>query len=398
MMRNDTVSREASVPPAPLVAPLSVKKPAQKQKQKSQKEKSSSFKDLLLKKLTCWRDKQDLTLLEEVPGVPLESWVSSPDIISFPCSLSSAQRKIIHDVAVRLALCHASNGNGEERYVSVSREAEFLAEHDSTVDSSGKGSKWFNDTVPKQFYAPRELTSQEKRSQKSLLKKSLAFCGIHPDTIVPSPYPCPVVVVSGSDSRKDETGLAIKAQKQSAVRGGDCKLLEDLSQTGEVSNSGEYIDTHALLLECASFLSSCECVAFDAEMHSYRSYNGIVCLLQFTGQRSIATAPVSLAAAAAPEAVPEAATTATSSSPSASSSSSSPATMQAQSPPQVERRSFIIDTLALWKHIGEVLGKARTQYLLKLFRPEKKLKCNIKTLLRNQHQHYSCNTLLFSLR
>jgi len=82
----------------------------------------------LLAKLKAWKDSpEQLTLLEEVPGIRFETWLVDIYVIEFPPTLNSAQRRHVHAAAIDLELAHISVGEGDERRILISRDPEFLA-------------------------------------------------------------------------------------------------------------------------------------------------------------------------------------------------------------------------------------------------------------------------------
>lgn len=62
-----------------------------------------------------------------------------------------------------------------------------------------------------------------------------------------------------------------------------CKNSSDIETEQEMDKPYVLVDTVEDLRETVSALSRCSEVAFDLEMHSYRTYHGITCLIQLSG-------------------------------------------------------------------------------------------------------------------
>ena len=63
----------------------------------------------------------------------------------------------------------------------------------------------------------------------------------------------------------------------------DGKNRTDAECEQDMSKPHVLVETVEGLYQCCSALSQCAEVAFDLEMHSYRTYHGITCLIQLSG-------------------------------------------------------------------------------------------------------------------
>ena len=68
------------------------------------------FKNSLHEKLLAWKNGTDISAIGEVVGIPENAWCGGGDVVSFPISLSPAERRIAHQLCLRLDLFHASSG------------------------------------------------------------------------------------------------------------------------------------------------------------------------------------------------------------------------------------------------------------------------------------------------
>jgi hypothetical protein len=92
------------------------------------------FKNALHDKLLAWKTGTDISSIF-VEGIPEKNWCGNLDVVSFPSTLSPAERRIAHQLCLRLDLFHASYGEGEKRYVTISK-APFESTQQSSNDQS----------------------------------------------------------------------------------------------------------------------------------------------------------------------------------------------------------------------------------------------------------------------
>lgn len=203
-----------------------------------------SFEIRLAAKMKLWVDGLDLKSAEEVPGIDDKVFEASPDLIIFPCSLNPYERKILHKVAVELSLHHASFGEGAERFVCFSKTPHFTDIEKNLQPSEAKKNPWYDNSVPKvnRFPSCLELNGHELHK---------LHCFIH----------------NQESSSFSYTILY--------------HYLEDLTFYPPSTHIAPIlIDSEELLVSLTDYLSSLSLIAFDCEMHSYRSYYGLTCIIQ----------------------------------------------------------------------------------------------------------------------
>lgn len=64
------------------------------------------FKNSLHEKLLAWKNGTDTSAVSEVIGIPENVWAGNSDIVAFPPSLSPAERRIVHQLCLRLDFFH----------------------------------------------------------------------------------------------------------------------------------------------------------------------------------------------------------------------------------------------------------------------------------------------------
>lgn len=234
------------------------------------------FKNSLHEKLLAWKNGTDMSAVDEVAGIPETAWCGGGDIISFPSSLSPAERRIAHQLCLRLDLFHASSGEGENRFVTVSKSGDFESIQQST--------------------SMDEVTSNyciwyDERSVKPLVK-SKYFCLT--DTEIHELQKC-LVTAPGTVNEKVTVSLCadflldFELRNLSNMSHLNAKFPEggknrsDVECEQDMDKHHMLVDTVEGLHQAAAALSACFEVAFDLEMHSYRTYHGLTCLIQLSG-------------------------------------------------------------------------------------------------------------------
>lgn len=254
--------------------------------------------------MEAWRNSsfQKLTELDDVPGISFETWLVDFYILNFPPTLNPAQRRHVHDAAIALNLAHLSVGEGKARFIVVSRDPNLLSqilngdqestntntiEPQSLLGPSRKSSanRWFDDRAvkPKVIAYFQRATEAALAGEQRLLAKIKSYFGLHPELRLRVP------AISGTSSSSIRRHAALTTLQ-------NCDRAEN--------HTAALVDSVETLIKMAQHLSTCTEIAFDCEMHHYRSFNGLTCLLQLRGGG----------------------------------------------------RDFIVDTLAVWDSVGPTLG------------------------------------------
>eukprot|EP01041_Mallomonas_annulata_P003621 gene3621-7203_t len=199
-----------------------------------------TFENSLYDKLYAWKEGQDIAKCTEIVNVPDSVFQASSQVVFFPPILSSAERRIVHKLAIRLELYHASFGEGSSRYTCVSKTSDFDGLHTPSHENK---SVWYNSTVEKVKRTPLCLSFDEDKLKQ--IQETM-------DKIEPSMFSY-LIYLNG---------------------------ITDLSSVSSTNDSCKIVDNLASLQDLVTTLSSRAAVAFDCEMHSFRSYYGITCTIQ----------------------------------------------------------------------------------------------------------------------
>ena len=278
------------------------------------------FKNSLHEKLLAWKNGTDISAVGEVTGIPENAWCGGGDIVSFPSTLSPAERRIAHQLCLRLDLFHASSGEGENRYVTISKSCDFESfQQTSTIDQTTPTyCMWYDEKSIKPLLKPRFFSLSEieiKQLQKNL---STLPTSIHENVTVTldsgflmdqeienlshmshlnAKWNVGEVGINQSESQflhQSNTNLNsnlnpnlsnnLNSNLNSNVKS-NIKSNFDLDLECEQNMNKPHILVQTLegLKHTAKALNLCCEIAFDLEMHSYRTYHGITCLIQLSG-------------------------------------------------------------------------------------------------------------------
>ena len=277
-----------------------------------------SWQHLLEDKMRAWlaMDYDLLSALDEVPGVDLETWLVDCYLVHFPATLTPAQRRLVHVVSSSLGLAHASFGRDAMRYCIISRDAEFLAHIDddgSYLEDGGAHPSsdtlhtpvWIRPPPPSQKWYDPSITSkprvvphflrvslQHSAAEQHLVVRMKSYFGLHPEQSLHVPEASRRLGLGLGLGVGMEVTRAAGSSSSIIISAGGSDWLDPLSppafppqQTLRYTRPWDaslvtIVDTIPKLLAAATILSLATEVAFDVEMHSYRSFYGMTCLVQ----------------------------------------------------------------------------------------------------------------------
>ena len=232
-----------------------------------------TFELELRAKLLAWSCPEANCTAPEVTGIPSYTW-SNPEKIEFPCTLSAARRAVIHKASMTLDLFHVSKGSKSKRQITVFKtKPEAVATTDINVGAE-------ND---KKKSSVREI----KKINWLEAKKNMIIVEEFKPVVVP-------FVISMTDTEKQErlklvenigdNSFGLHSDAKIYIMQGAIGLLDTAGTNADSRVVPQLVDTAELLAGALTMLSACSEVAFDAEMHSFRSYYGITCTLQLCGR------------------------------------------------------------------------------------------------------------------
>jgi hypothetical protein len=201
------------------------------------------FENILYDRLSIWRDNLENNFVEECPGIPDVLFENSTDVIKFPPNLNSAERRAVHNVATRLQIFHASCGVGSDRYVFISKTKKSL---DELNTSSELKSCWYNPTIPKVKHLP--ISTSFDITEMKILRvylENIAFSSL-----------------SYYINLKGPSDLS----HMNSIESIQYRLIDNIDSLNSMIQN----------------LTSCYVIGFDTEMHYYRSYYGITCIIQIS--------------------------------------------------------------------------------------------------------------------
>ena len=227
---------------------------------KNQSETKATFRAILIDELTAWKEGISRSSCDAVsdnnPFAMINGiFNTSLDYVDFPCQLSNWQRKVVHTVAVELDLWHGSFGQKSARYVRVSK-VPLAADVNTPSHVENKV------TLDYQYY---------HLSEDDILRTKLDLEGMGRS------YSSDV----GSWLARLEQDLA---KAHTDAYSGDLSTHVGITTANSVGDGASvscfYVDNEVTLVAMSTALRHCRVVAFDMEMHSYRCYLGMTCLLQ----------------------------------------------------------------------------------------------------------------------
>jgi hypothetical protein len=269
------------------------------------------FKNALFDRLKAWKKGEPSTVV--VGGVPSNIF-DATETIEFPSDLTPAERRIVHQLCLRLDLFHASKGEGESRRVTISKSVDFFEtfsleqEHEQRSATSGDGgdaldavgggagagaksssSVWYDERASKPAVTGRYFDMSEKDIRR-LQEKVEGIASVEPKV---------TVQLRGQVLQMDdavETGSASSSSSSSSSGSGSGSGSRSAAfaramglvpgpeaDTEDVAIPTIVVDTPELLRTAGAALRSCHELSFDLEMHSFRSYHGLTCLIQLSG-------------------------------------------------------------------------------------------------------------------
>lgn len=234
------------------------------------------FKNSLHEKLLAWKNGTDISAVGEVAGIPETAWCGGGDIVSFPSSLSPAERRIAHQLCLRLDLFHASSGDGENRFVTVSKSGDFESiQQSATADHQATNyCIWYDERAAKPLVKSRYFLLDETEIQG--LQRTLA-------TTPGSVNGRVTVTLSSEFLLNFEIKNLSHMSHMNAKWPEGGKNRSDAECEQDMDKPHVIVDTVEELRQTAAALNACAEMAFDLEMHSYRTYHGLTCLIQLSG-------------------------------------------------------------------------------------------------------------------
>ena len=234
------------------------------------------FKNSLHEKLLAWKNGTDMSAVGEVAGIPETAWCGGGDMVSFPSSLSPAERRIAHQLCLRLDLFHASSGEGENRYVTISKSGDFESIQLSTSADQMTQNYciWYDERSVKPLVQSKyfKLSDNEIKVLQRNLATVTGTVNERVSVTVNSPF------LLDNDLKNLSHMAHMNAKWPDGGRNRtDVECEQDMDKPHII------VDTVEALQQTAAALSVCTEVAFDLEMHSYRTYHGLTCLIQLSG-------------------------------------------------------------------------------------------------------------------
>lgn len=255
---------------------------------------SDNFRNKLELKLQNWSDKVDNCNLA-VPGLDNEIFINS-DLINFPTSLSSAERKIVHQIASLYKLHHYSSGSGSSRRIVVSR---YL--NDLEISHS-------NDVMEKPKINHYSLSNDE--SEKNATHLNITIDSSH--------------------------GFIRRYIFESLGR-----IDDQFNPSHSIPSNGIFVNTIKQLKDMVTDIkTNFSEFSFDLELHSVHSYYGHTCLLQISTFNAITKQNYS---------------SSTMTSSITSSIISNTNTYIDKDNSSIPGKDYIIDVITLWDHIHHEL-------------------------------------------
>ena len=242
------------------------------------------FKNALYERLKCWKnDEPSCSVI--VAGIAETVFDHSSETIDFPCDLTPAERRIVHQLCLRLDLFHASKGEGDQRQVTISKSIDFFESSISqqqepdadavdvpNVDLKIDSSIWYDGRAVKPVMKARYFDLSEKEVRK-MHEKVDSIQSIDAKVRI----------------KLDDFSLLAEMDSNSSAMlflGSNEVLTESTSDSSMGENifvQSTIVDTPDLLRSAGAVLRGCHEIAFDLEMHSFRSYHGLTCLIQLSG-------------------------------------------------------------------------------------------------------------------
>jgi hypothetical protein len=237
------------------------------------------FKNSLHEKLLAWKNGTDTSAVSEVTGIPESVWSGNTDVVAFPPSLSPAERRIVHQLCLRLDFFHASYGEGESRYVTVSKSGDFESIGPIGGEQELPTSSyciWYDERSVKPLVVSKyfELSDDEL---KELQKMEVTSGGVNEFTCVTLKSDFLVDVNINNLSHMSHMN-ALKTTEDGVV-----KDISDIECEQDMDKPYTLVDSLEGLERVSKALGNCQEIAFDLEMHSYRTYHGLTCLIQLSG-------------------------------------------------------------------------------------------------------------------
>ena len=283
---------------------------------KKSKKVERKFKERLDDYLEVWikhSDGENVEGLDPLPEIPDEVWnwdAEENNMVIFPRTLSSKERSIVHNLASKLNISHVSVGEGDKRCIALSKDGDFtplyiqLGIDPNTSVPTSTDCQWYDNTVVKPTHTkPVYFTLQaDELLRKQDIMKQCSKLGYHIDIKVKlfdEFYVHKSYLNNETKGSEPETDLShywpINIENCYNNFGKESELFK---------GSVYFVDTIEKLKQVAEILQKTSIIGFDCEMHSFRSYYPITCLIQISTPLAV----------------------------------------------------YIIDTLALWSSIGPFLG------------------------------------------
>ena len=235
------------------------------------------FKNSLHEKLLAWKNGTDMSAVGEVAGIPENAWCGSGDVVSFPSSLSPAERRIAHQLCLRLDLFHASTGEGENRYVTISKSNDFESIQPPSITDQHTPSycMWYDEKAIKPLVKSRYFKLNEGEIED--LQNALFTVSKTVNEGISVKFESDFLI------DMDIKNLSQMYHMNAIWSGSGVRNRSDAECEQDMNKPFLLVETVESLKSIATALSLCSEIAFDLEMHSYRTYHGITCLIQLSG-------------------------------------------------------------------------------------------------------------------
>ena len=146
---------------------IATTKTIHQEQKKGTKSGKKEFKNNLFERLVAWKKEESSDVI--VGEIPENIFSQSPESIEFPCDLTPAERRIVHQLCLRLDLFHCSKGEGEHRKVTISKSIDFFETNiahapGEVVDCAAKigSSIWYDERAVKPAVQARYFEMSDK--------------------------------------------------------------------------------------------------------------------------------------------------------------------------------------------------------------------------------------------
>lgn len=243
-----------------------MKEPILGNKRRANRKNNQGIKKALESCLRKWKEalsfeENDIKTLAEIGIFTQDIFMDGVDSVSFPSTVDAKYRKVIHELCTTLNLFHASVGETPNRYILVSR--------DSIETNNENISYWYDPSVikPKHcqhfYYDMNHMNQSYHGIALNAITDACTLECIDKNAIILIEYALDI----------DETSLLLDM---------DSNLVDKM----RIFPTYTFVNTLDALTNMVEHLSNAILLAFDCEMHSFRSYYGITCLIQLSSDKN----------------------------------------------------------------------------------------------------------------